>query len=954
MPRETCELGDAEELLVELSRRRGAERAALLAAHGEPARVVCELVGAAERLVMGDLQRALDATSLLVEVADEVADEGGRALARRARGQALAYANRFEEALETLKESVHHAGCAGDERTAARARLTMVHVLARVGRYEQALEAGSAARASFQKLGDLDWAAKAEVNLGITHRLRGDPEAALQHFGRARPAFAGDPVGMAHVESNRADALLELNRFGQAEEAFRSALAAFERAGIARAAAIVEGNLADLLGRQGRLDLALYHFERAMRRLEGDGALGDRARLEAEQAEALAGAGLLDEAAAAYASALTELDRHELVLEAARARIALGRALIELGRLDEAAAVLEEAARQFSALGHTAGGAAVALRQGELAVARSQTALALELLGQALRGLEARPAEAAVARHHLAQAALARGDLGRAGELLTEAIGAAEQYNLAPLLADLLHVRAGLHERRGGTREALDDLRAAAAQVERIRGSLQADRLRAAFAGNRAAVYEDLVAGLLRETGPERVAEAFRAVEAARSRSLLDLVAGAVRSAAVVEAGQDASSAPLVDRVLRLRGELNALYTALPAPDPPARREAAVRRWRGQVEACERELQKLEGRLSTTQGLGGLFAAPAALPEVQALLEADTALVEYFAARGELVAFVVRRDGARCFRLGSMEQAAEAVELVRFQIERAISYPPEVANDRLVADAQRELKALHAAVVAPLSAAIAGARRLVLVPHGALHAAPFAAAFDGRRSLLEDHEIIVSPSASLLTHLQPVPDSAALAEGTSLIFGVADAAAPHIEEEVAAAAAHLPGPRVWRGEEATWERLQAESAQAAVVHLACHAAFSPRNPLASGVKLGDRWLTVRDVHMLKLRGAVVVLSGCDTGRAAAGPADELVGLVRGFFAAGASALLMSQWALHDLTAKNVLASMYGLWQDTRPERTRSLSAALVGAQRRAMREDPHPVFWGPLVLVGRP
>lgn len=954
MSRETCELGDIEQLLVDLSRLRGPERAALLAERGAPARVVRELAAAAERLVMGDLQRALDATALLVEVADEVGDESGRAWARRARAQALAYANRFEEALATLEESVHHAGCAGDERAGARARLTMVHVLARVGRYEQALEAGSAARESFLRQGDSDWAARAEVNLGITHRLRGDPEAALEHFERARPVFAGDPVGMAHVESNRADALLELNRFRQAEDAFRSAMAAFERAGIARAAAIVEGNVADLLGRQGRLDVALYHFERARRRLEGDGAAGDRARLEAEQAEAMAGAGLLDEAAAAYGSALTELDRHGLVLEAARARIALGRALIELGRLDEADEALAEAAQQFSALGHTAGAAAVALRQGELAMARSQTASALDLLGQALRGLESRPAEAAVARHHLAQAALARGDLGRAGELLTEAIGAAQQYNLAPLLADLLHVRAGLHDRRGGAREALEDLRAAAAHVERIRGSLQADRLRAAFAGNRAAIYEDLVSGLLREPGPEPVAEAFRAVEAARNRSLLDLVAGAVRSATVPEAGQDASSAPLVERALRLRGELNALYTALPAPDAPARREAAVRRWRGQVEACERELQKLEGRLSATQGLGGLFAAPADLVEVRALLEADTALVEYFAARGQLVAFVVRRDGAQCVRLGSMDQAEEAVELVRFQIERAMSYPPEVANARLVGDAQRELQALHAAVVAPLSGAIAGARRLVLVPHGALHAAPLAAAFDGRRYLMEEHEIIVSPSASLLMHLRPVPGAAALAEGTSLILGVADAAAPRIEQEVAAAAAYLPGPRVFCGDEATWERLQEEGPRAAVVHLACHAAFSPRNPLASGVKLGDRWLTVRDVHLLKLRGAVVVLSGCDTGRAAAGPADELVGLVRGFFSAGASALLMSQWALHDLTAQKVLASMYKLWQDTHPERTSSLSAALMAAQRMAMRADPHPVFWAPLVLVGRP
>ena len=113
-------------------------------------------------------------------------------------------------------------------------------------------------------------------------------------------------------------------------------------------------------------------------------------------------------------------------------------------------------------------------------------------------------------------------------------------------------------------------------------------------------------------------------------------------------------------------------------------------------------------------------------------------------------------------------------------------------------------------------------------------------------------------------------------------------------------------------------------------------------------------MTVRDLYELKLDGAVVVLSGCDTGRTVVGGGDELVGLVRGFFAAGASALLMTLWPLHDETAENLVASIYNLWQNRGKEAgaAPNLAAAVQTAQRRLLQARPHPVFWAPFVLVG--
>ena len=943
--------GDLGQLLSRLTRCNPAERPAVVAAHGAVDDVVVALTEEAERLVMDNLQQALEATTALVDVADAAAGPGARSRARRARAQALTYANRFDEALTALADAVALADVARDEPAAARARLTMVHALARLGRYDEAVEAGEAARDGFRRHGDQQWAAKAEVNLGVMFRMRNDPEGALRYFDRARQTLAGDPVSLAHVDSNRADALLALNQFDEAEAAFTSARDAFEKAGSTRAAAIVEGNLADVLSRQGRLQGALYHFERARRHLETDEAAGDLARIKAEQAEAFAAAGLTAEAAEGYASALPELDKHGLALEAARTRTSLGRTLTVLGRFDEAATMLDAGARGYRELDLKAGAGHVAMLQGELAIARGEPRRAAGLFEAALDGLADRPAEAAVAHRHLGAAALADGDLDETERRIGCAMRAATEYNLAPLLADLLHLRASLRARQGRTDAALEDLRSAVAEIDRVRGTLQADRLRAAFAGDRTAVYEDLVKQLLAAPTEQRQAEAFGVCEQARNRALLDIVAGVIEPGSTASVATDESdSHRLLEEVLRVRADLNALYSRLPEPDPEAK---AVRRWRREVEDRETVLQGLEDRLTATRGVGGLFAAPIAAAQAQALLEPDTAMIEYFFAGDELIAFVLRPDSVRCVTgLADRADLQEQVELTRFQIERALTYPRDEANTLLVEDTRSELRALHQVLLAPLADHLTDARRLVVAPHGLLHGVPFHALYDGRRYIVEDYEVLYSPSASLLSHLPAVPT--APGKRGCAIFGVADEVAPRIEQEVHAAAAILPGARVYLGEAANWNRLVQEGANADVVHLACHGWFSPRQPLASGVKLGDRWMTVRDVYGLRLNGAVVTLSGCETGRTAVAGGDDQVGLVRGFFAAGASAVLMTLWPIHDETAGILVASIYELWQNGALGTKPTLAEAVRAAQCRLMKENPHPIFWAPFILVGRP
>ena len=67
----------------------------------------------------------------------------------------------------------------------------------------------------------------------------------------------------------------------------------------------------------------------------------------------------------------------------------------------------------------------------------------------------------------------------------------------------------------------------------------------------------------------------------------------------------------------------------------------------------------------------------------------------------------------------------------------------------------------------------------------------------------------------------------------------------------------------------------------------------------SGIRLGDTYLNVYDLYRLRLRADLVTLSGCATGANVAAAGDELLGITRGLFCAGAHTLLLSLWNVHD-------------------------------------------------------
>lgn len=902
-----------------------------------------------EQLAAVEIARSLAATELVIDLADAAGIGIARARARRARTMALAYAGRFHDALLASAPALAIAESEQLPVEAARARLASINALASLGRFADAIASGDAARDGLLAAGEPALAARADVNLGVTYDMQGDPSRALIHYDRARAGLAGDPVALAQLETNRGTALQWLGRFAEAEAAFLAAGEAFSASGLGWAVAIAEGNLAHLSARQGRLERALHHFERARRQLESDESPAQLARVLAETAQTLTQLGMREEAIGLYRRVVPELDALGFAPEAATARFGLGQALGETGALAEAETVLTGAADAFAHLEQPVMRARVDVARAVLASAGGRPDQAEMLLADAEDVLEDRPVDLVAVRFHQARLALDSGDVTTAEAYLAEAVPLAESFDLGPMLADLLQLRARLAVARGQVPAALADLRLAVARIERIRGALQAERFRAVFLGNRLGAYEALVSLLVTQVEPDATAEAFAVVEQAKSRALLDTVTGALDLRDATRAATDPAETALLVELDRLSAEVNWYYSRL---EPDGDGTEPVSDAAHPIREREQALAALQDRIAAGRGVAGLYATPLGLDAVQARIAPDAALVEYFLAGDELLAFVVRCDTVTVLRnLATRDEMPDLARQIRFQISRAIAAGSGAQSgpraDRLLRDARRALGAAHAAIMAPVMAAIGeGVTRLSVVPHGPLHMIPFPALWDGERFLIEHFELHVSPSASLLGLTGTATDAPTPPRAT--VIGVEDELAPQIRAEAERVAEVLAAERVLLGPDATIERVVDAATGAGVVHLACHGRFVPDSPLASGLKLADGWLTARHIYTLRLGVRLVTLSGCDTGRSAVGGGDELTGLLRSFVAAGAASVVMSLWTVNDESTADLMTDFYAAWRAGEDAAT-----ALQHAQLRGLAARPHPVYWAPFLVGGK-
>jgi CHAT domain-containing protein len=299
------------------------------------------------------------------------------------------------------------------------------------------------------------------------------------------------------------------------------------------------------------------------------------------------------------------------------------------------------------------------------------------------------------------------------------------------------------------------------------------------------------------------------------------------------------------------------------------------------------------------------------------------------------------------------------------------------------------LDTLSQALIAPLTDLLArekllplvlSQRGLTLVPYRQLALIPFALlpAPTGRL-LIEEAPLSQVPSIATLRALcvrkRPAPRRC-------LVYGAPTVDPRHEVEPLPGAATEAASIadllvraravsddfRARVGGEATEPAYRADSLDAALVHLACHAAA--REPASqSALYLApsaahDGLLVPHEIAEGQLANALVFLSACQTGLGRP-TADGVIGLGRAFLQAGALSTILSLWRVFDVAAAYLAAYFYraalGIEQRAVPVAmalqvamlaTRDAIAA--GRIRTAEGEvlKNHPAHWAPFALLG--
>jgi CHAT domain-containing protein len=482
--------------------------------------------------------------------------------------------------------------------------------------------------------------------------------------------------------------------------------------------------------------------------------------------------------------------------------------------------------------------------------------------------------------------------------------------------------------------------------IEQMTASLTADELRTAFVGDKLAPYEALV--LYYALSDSSLA--FRWAERAKSRALVNLLSAGIRPKLHIMDEMDTHQAR---RLKEIREELSWLYTRVTrgvAPGESGAPAAVPETW-NKIQQREQEAtslwRSLQGRHAEELSL--IRESSLAPLEIQSALPEDTALVEYFAAQNQIVAFIVTREKIHSIRLdASLPDVLALIEKVAFQFSKfqyGKSYYERHRAD-LLQSTQDALSKLGLALIDPLWEHVSALKSLIVVPHGSLHSLPFHALRIKNQYLIQTHAVSYAPSATVLKFCWE-KNITNQTQGKPLLVGVPDEDISHVKDEIQALKKIFVDANVLIGESATFEQVKQAVSSCNIFHLAAHGLFRPEAPLLSSIKLADRWLAVQDVYDLDLDASLVTLSACETGLGHDAGGDDLVGLVRGFLYAGASSMIVSLWTVDDESMTRLVTDFYTRWHAGK-----SRVEALREAQVKLLKEYEHPYYWAPLILTG--
>jgi CHAT domain-containing protein/Tfp pilus assembly protein PilF len=536
--------------------------------------------------------------------------------------------------------------------------------------------------------------------------------------------------------------------------------------------------------------------------------------------------------------------------------------------------------------------------------------------------------------------------------------------------AEALQKLASFYQSRRRPDEALDAYRRALAALEIQRGAIGGgDEARATFTRHYESLYGDAIDFLMSEGRPE---EAFQVLERYRARGFLSLLAERDLSfTADVPEALDRERRVADVEYDRAQSELLRADGTQVADAQRTLSQARVR----QTEIRDR-IRAASPRLAVLQ-----HPEPLDLAAARAALDPGTALVSYEIGTTASYVFVVGPGPTdlHAVRLPT-NRALLGTEVGRFR--------DSLRRDGDTEALREQARHLGDLLLAPATAAMNRAERLVIVPDGPLHLLPFAALIPPGwpRYLVESKPLHVVASATVFAELKkrrrpsrPVrlvafgdPDySAVPRRGSSfaedvgarfaLLRGVDLDALPSARREVETLRQLFPaGAQTFLGRDATEERAKSIGTDASIIHFACHAVANEASPLDSSLALSipaaagagrDNGLLQASeiLEQVRIDADLVTLSACNT---ALGPdlsGEGLLGLSRAFQYAGARTLLASLWDVNDAPTSELMTRFYRHLKEGQTKDAALRSAQLELLQAPA---SSHPSHWAAFQVMG--
>jgi tetratricopeptide (TPR) repeat protein len=830
---------------------------------------------------LGDVSGARSAAEMMLAEAGE--DPSHRVLATVALSHAASYSGELSEAVSLLEGVAPLAGRVPAHLVSLLYN-AMVQPLLRLGRVEEARRASDAAVSSSRRDGSAVEIAKTLVGLGAVQRAQGLIAEAAETLAEAGRLAEEAPIVSAAAASNRAECLLDDERFDAALEAFSWAAERFASAGHRHAAAIAKGNIADLLGRLGRLDAAGGAFESARRAFEATGAVLDVARLSCEEAEMLAGAGALRAARDRYALALPVLESASAGADLMRARVALAGVLLDLG---DSGGAREQLLRAGDSVGEPTSATRAVIEHGlarcdaaeqRWTGAQERLERALELAG----GRVLRRVRILLSRAEL----LLSTDQPQAARACAEScIVAASEAGLFSVLPLALGVSARCDRRLGDVRAACGTARSAAAIAERMLSGTSSASARNGLARLFAPVFR-LAGTLALDAGADGVA------------AILTEDAFAPRLAGPATPREELDP----DR-RRLLASLDRVSQSIARVTRDAGANSDQHR-SGTLHDLHAQAALLADRLGTR--VSGVSVPTA--EQIAARLPQGAAVLHWFVEDGSLSLLRLGHESEPVVhrRLAGLEAVRACTRRLALLAERAahgVGADDRGAWTNLVSRLRGLL--LPEAVRRGWPSQPDRGHVYVSAPPEAT-GVPWSAVLGG--AWVGGVSEISGLGTVMGTVLGTVPDHGPVRplEPTVVLLAAGPSVLPAAQREVESAAAHWRGPVVRVGGVA--EELLPLIASADVLHMATHGVFEPDRPASSRLWIGDRWVSIGELSGHLRAGAVVVLSACHAGRAG-GLAEDRVAIP---FALGHRGVVVAPiWPLGDAAASALFSRFYG-------------------------------------------